>query len=130
MDNPVEKLCAKEENTIDFFSTDEVEIAKAIDLCAECPFRKQCLQNALDNNEVWGVWGGASSKELRRDQALDADGKPHVYSGKKIRCPYCGPRSTKFLTVLTRKRVKTEVQCSSCGTTWWVRKLIRKSLNF
>lgn len=130
LDNSIEKLCASADNTIDFYSSDDTEITKAVELCESCPFRKACLQVALDNNEVWGVWGGATAKELRRDQSLDADGKPLVYANMKIRCPYCGPHSTKFLTVLTRKRVKTEVHCSNCGLTWWVRKLIRKSLNF
>jgi WhiB family redox-sensing transcriptional regulator len=35
---------------------EEVEAAKA--LCAGCPIRSQCLEQALERNEPWGVWGG------------------------------------------------------------------------
>lgn len=34
-------------------------------LCADCPVRAQCLQFALDNNEIYGVWGGTSERERR-----------------------------------------------------------------
>ncbi|GAA4893979.1 WhiB family transcriptional regulator [Streptomonospora salina] len=34
----------------------DVEAAKAI--CADCPVREQCLADALDRGEPWGVWGG------------------------------------------------------------------------
>lgn len=35
--------------------------AKAV--CAGCEVRAECLQYALDNNERFGVWGGASESE-------------------------------------------------------------------
>lgn len=34
----------------------EVEAAKAI--CRDCPVREQCLADALERSEPWGVWGG------------------------------------------------------------------------
>ncbi|MEU3016202.1 WhiB family transcriptional regulator [Nocardiopsis sp. NPDC007018] len=34
----------------------EVEAAKAI--CEACPIREQCLADALERREPWGVWGG------------------------------------------------------------------------
>jgi len=34
----------------------EVEAAKAV--CAECPVKEQCLSDALERREPWGVWGG------------------------------------------------------------------------
>ncbi|KIH99870.1 DNA-binding protein [Streptomonospora alba] len=34
----------------------DVEAAKAI--CADCPVREQCLADALERREPWGVWGG------------------------------------------------------------------------
>lgn len=35
---------------------EEVEAAKA--LCADCPIRAMCLEQALERREPWGVWGG------------------------------------------------------------------------
>ena len=35
---------------------EDVEAAKA--LCSDCPIRTQCLAQALERSEPWGVWGG------------------------------------------------------------------------
>ncbi len=35
-------------------------------ICARCPVRVPCLEYALDANEKFGVWGGASERERRR----------------------------------------------------------------
>jgi len=37
--------------------------AKAI--CATCPVVDECLQWALDHDEIYGVWGGLSEHERR-----------------------------------------------------------------
>lgn len=50
---------------IHFDETDEVvRFAKLV--CADCPVRLACLQVALDNNEQYGVWGGATFDERTR----------------------------------------------------------------
>lgn len=38
--------------------------AKAV--CAECPVRAECLEDALANCEQWGVWGGLSERQRDR----------------------------------------------------------------
>lgn len=46
-----------------------VETRFAKSLCAKCPVRVQCLEYALDANEVFGIWGGTTPQErflLRR----------------------------------------------------------------
>jgi len=35
---------------------------QATRFCAECPYKKECLQFALENDE-WGVWGGTTRYE-------------------------------------------------------------------
>jgi WhiB family transcriptional regulator, redox-sensing transcriptional regulator len=35
-------------------------------VCSACGVRVQCLTYALDNHEVWGVWGGTSYPERRK----------------------------------------------------------------
>lgn len=41
-----------------------VEAAKA--WCRACPVRDECLEWALEHNEVDGVWGGESERSRRR----------------------------------------------------------------
>ncbi len=49
-----------------FFPGDGVGLAVAKHICASCPVRSQCLEYALANQIVHGVWGGASERERRR----------------------------------------------------------------
>jgi WhiB family redox-sensing transcriptional regulator len=35
--------------------------AKAV--CAQCPVRQECLEYAVRNNELFGVWGGLTAAE-------------------------------------------------------------------
>lgn len=41
-----------------FFSDNVVDIARAKAMCALCPLRFQCLAEAIEREEPWGVWGG------------------------------------------------------------------------
>lgn len=41
-----------------FFSDHVLDIARAKAICARCALREQCLREALDREEPWGVWGG------------------------------------------------------------------------
>ena len=41
-----------------FFSERPDELARAQAICADCPVQLPCLEQALDNQEEWGVWGG------------------------------------------------------------------------
>lgn len=114
--------CAESE--VDFFSEDPQEKKLAKSICMDCPVRWECLQTALDRKERWGIWGGADEVELRKDQAINAYGEPHVSSQGKVRCPFCGPLSTKNLVVTDRKRNKTKVTCSVCNLEWTIMKKI------
>lgn len=114
----------------DFHSSKEEDQERAKALCAACPVRKMCIQYALDNKERHGRWG-VSELELRRVQAINAKGEPHTSKSGKIRCANCGPRSTKNLVIIERKRTRTHIQCSVCELRWWARKSIsEKTLNF
>lgn len=39
----------------------QVKQAKAI--CAICPVKQECLDYALRNEEVYGIWGGKTTRE-------------------------------------------------------------------
>jgi WhiB family redox-sensing transcriptional regulator len=41
-----------------FFSDDEFDIARAKAICGKCGRATQCLGDALDRAEPYGVWGG------------------------------------------------------------------------
>lgn len=42
------------------------EVMEAKNLCFQCPFQRECLEWALENNEKHGVWGGTSERERRK----------------------------------------------------------------
>ena len=41
-----------------FFSDHVLDIARAKAICAKCALREQCLSDAIEREEPWGVWGG------------------------------------------------------------------------
>ena len=55
-----------------FFSDDNVDIARAKAICARCSLSNQCLRDALERLEPWGVWGG----ELIENGRIVVDRRP------------------------------------------------------
>lgn len=56
-----------------FFSRNPHQQRSAKAICARCPIREPCLQEALDDEEIVGVWGGTSTGErirMRRTRAV------------------------------------------------------------
>lgn len=128
---PVTTDDSEEPRVLDFYSNSTKERDRAKAVCVACPFRMLCLQKALDDKERWGIHGGVDEQELRRVQAINSFGEAHVSKRGPIRCPNCGPYSTRFLTIRERKRTRTHVECSNCGLDWVVRKGINaKKTNF
>ncbi|MBS9371381.1 WhiB family transcriptional regulator [Rhodococcus sp. B50] len=41
-----------------WFAETPAELEYAKTLCAGCPVRTRCLDDALEREEPWGVWGG------------------------------------------------------------------------
>ena len=39
------------------------DVEAALALCAKCPVRMHCLQNALDYRDPWGIWGGTNEEQ-------------------------------------------------------------------
>lgn len=46
--------------------SDTVTGAQAKRVCMSCEVRVECLEYALDNNELFGIWGGLNPKSRRR----------------------------------------------------------------
>lgn len=62
-------------------------------VCFNCPVRLECLQYALDHDERFGVWGGATERERRRLKRARADRAP-ARSRPVAAVPTHGTRST------------------------------------
>jgi WhiB family redox-sensing transcriptional regulator len=45
----------------------QVEAAKAKAICANCPVKQQCLDEAIRNCERFGIWGGMDQEERRKE---------------------------------------------------------------
>ncbi|GJF14423.1 transcriptional regulator WhiB7 [Mycolicibacterium cyprinidarum] len=41
-----------------WFAEDPRDLEQAKALCGHCPIRRECLSEALERQEPWGVWGG------------------------------------------------------------------------
>jgi len=48
-----------------FFVDTGGSTAEAKAICLNCPVEEQCLDYAIEHNEVYGTWGGYSQPELR-----------------------------------------------------------------
>ena len=110
---------------IDFYDDNAEEQERAKAVCAECPFRMQCLQKALNDQERWGIHAGVTEEEMRQVQAIDEFGEPRSVKGHPIYCPNCGP-GTENLDVIEKKRNRTHIKCTTCDLDWWARKSINQ----
>ena len=46
----------------------EQQIARAKKVCARCAVRLECLEFALDHDQMYGIWGGTTAEDRRRDR--------------------------------------------------------------
>jgi WhiB family redox-sensing transcriptional regulator len=106
-----------------FFSSVRSEVYDAKNLCFTCPVRKECLQWALDNKQIWGVWGGRDEAEIRRALSVSHTGQ-EIRRQRFPNCPYCGARPTKLFVETrddpdgTRWTTMKVVICSECDFEW------------
>ena len=49
---------------------DHVATKRAKQLCSKCPVANECLTYALQAKELFGVWGGLTSKERSKFRAM------------------------------------------------------------
>jgi WhiB family redox-sensing transcriptional regulator len=59
------ELCAQADPEV-FHPDKGASVAEAKAVCARCELREPCLAWALETNQRFGVWGGASERERRR----------------------------------------------------------------
>jgi WhiB family redox-sensing transcriptional regulator len=66
-----------------FFSDHVLDIARAKAICAKCALAEPCLDEALEREEPWGVWGG----ELLSGGRIVAHKRPGGRPPKRPRPP-------------------------------------------
>lgn len=121
-----EGLCSQLENAdkIDsFLAPTALERRVARNLCgtygqeSQCPVREECLRWALENKEIWGVWGGCDESELRRALWVDAQGhsKPRC---RFPNCPNCKARPSKLRITQELDSSVPTVTCVACQFSW------------
>lgn len=118
--------CSKKENkhlAPYFFSAVPREKYDAKNLCFTCDARKDCLKYALENKEIWGVWGGKDEAEIRRALSVSHEGK-EIRRTRFPNCPYCGARPGKLSVIVApspeggRWTTMKLVRCEECEFTW------------
>lgn len=50
-----------------FFPITAAGVVIACEYCMDCPVKKECKQYAIDNQEMYGVWGGVDFEKEKRD---------------------------------------------------------------
>ena len=118
--------CAKPDNRDkmeSFFSEDPREKSEARALCFSCPVRKDCVKWALENNTIWGIWGGKDEGEIRRTLSVSWNGQESRRQ-RFPQCPYCNARPNKLHTLVVdvpgggRWNTMKLVKCEACDFTW------------
>ncbi|GAB3213290.1 hypothetical protein GCM10027294_43470 [Marinactinospora endophytica] len=64
-----------------FTSTDPADQAEALNWCAVCPVRQQCLSDALAEVDRWSVRGGTTPA----DRGYDAAGRRIEHWARKVK---------------------------------------------
>mgnify|MGYP006268790457 CR=1 FL=1 len=118
--------CAKPSNRDKvelFFSTKPEEIIEAKHMCFTCPVRRDCVKWALENSQIWGIWGGKDEQEIRRTLSVNADGA-EIRRDRYPQCLYCGARTSRLESIIAenpdggRWATVRLVHCLNCDFTW------------
>lgn len=48
-----------------FFPLPNADASAAVAVCRRCPVQSECLAEALDQREEFGIWGGMTEQERR-----------------------------------------------------------------
>jgi WhiB family transcriptional regulator, redox-sensing transcriptional regulator len=46
----------------------EKQIARAKLICARCTVRRECLEFAMDHDQLYGIWGGTTPEDRQRER--------------------------------------------------------------
>ncbi len=118
--------CAKPVNVehVDkFFANKPAQQWDAKKLCNACPVKRECAKWALDNKQLWGIWGGLDYKELRRTLSVNWEGQEMRHKRFPL-CPGCKAKTEHLKTATIdrpdggRWSTMRVVRCGQCQFTW------------
>ena len=118
--------CAKPEHNDkinNFFANKPAQQWEAKKLCESCPVRKQCLQWALNNKQIWGIWGGLTPEQMRRTLSVNWEGQEMRHKRFPL-CPSCKSKTLHLKTATIdrpdggRWSTMRIVRCDECKFTW------------
>jgi hypothetical protein len=118
--------CAKKENRDKanmFFSEDAKDKSVAKGICGSCPVRQQCIKWALENNVIWGIWGGKDEQQIRRTLSVNSDGA-EIRRDRYPQCLNCGATTRHLEPFIAdnpdggRWTTVRLVRCSDCQFIW------------
>jgi hypothetical protein len=102
----------------DWFASDPEDKYAARAICQGiCPVRKECIQEALLNKELYGIHGGVDDYEIRRAMSVDGVGDP-LERDRPPRCPFCLNRKISIAGQKNKQGYRTE--CNDCGLIWYM----------
>ena len=118
--------CAKPENSDKiekFFANKPSQQVAALKLCGACPVKRDCAQWALDHKQIWGIWGGLDSQQIRNTLSVNWEGQEMRYKRFPL-CPGCRAKTDKLKTATVERpeggrwATMRIVRCDSCHFTW------------
>lgn len=118
--------CAKPENSkyIDnFFANKPSQQYPALKICSACPISDICGKWALENKQIWGIWGGMTPKRIRRTLSVNWEGQEMRHKRFPL-CPKCDSKTSSLFTKSVDRPVKGRwatmkmVECRDCGFSW------------
>ena len=118
--------CAKIENAdkLDkFFANKPAQQWEAKKLCNKCPVKRDCAKWALDNKQIWGIWGGLDSGQIRNTLSVNWDGQEMRYKKFPL-CPHCRSKTDQLQTATVERpeggrwATMRIVKCNNCEFVW------------
>lgn len=118
--------CARPENfdkQKSFFANKPSQQLEAKKLCNKCPVKRDCAKWALDNKQLWGVWGGLDYSKIRNTLSVNWDGQEMRYKRFPL-CPGCRAKTDQLETATVERpeggrwATMRIVHCKNCDFTW------------
>ena len=113
----------KQKYVENFFANKPAQQNQAKKLCNMCPVKRECAQWALNNKQIWGVWGGMGPEQTRRTLSVNWEGQEMRHKRFPL-CPSCKFKTSSLETKVIdrpdagRWSTMKVVYCNNCKFVW------------